>query len=194
MRIFSAVVLSACVFSANAQLPREKVEQIARGAIESGRINTPPTQVEDGVHDFCKVFTGTFYGESPWWPTGSRVLVLHMASLSPQEAVLGESLAKEFMDIHGVTLPKPVCTGTMKRWLSENQAVMNQREHTAEYPVVIVRDPATGQPIAYPLSSNPRYYQRLIHTGGESFEFAWVQGTVRRNKPYVAPYYRMKTP
>lgn len=188
-------LLTLCMWvslTAQAQMPRSEVERIARGAIESGRINTLPTQVEGDIPDFCKVFVGTFYGESPWWPTGSRVMVLHVVSLSPQDAVTEGSHAKEFMEIHGVTFHKPVCTGVMHRWASENQAVMKQPENSFSYPVVIMRDPATGHAIAYPLSSNPRYFQRLTHLGGESFEFSWVQGTMRRSKPYTSSYFRWK--
>jgi hypothetical protein len=171
-----------------------EVERIARSAIEAGRIATPPTQIESDVHAFCKTFTGTFYGESPWWPRGSRVIVIHVTTLTAHDTLLDQPLAKDFVEAHGMAFTKPVCTGVMKRWSSENQALMNQPENIAEYPFVVTVDPQDGKPVAYPLSTTARYFQRLKHLGDDAFEFAWVQGTIRRNKPYSAPYSRLKLP
>jgi hypothetical protein len=192
--IFAATLIAFWAAGAHAQTPPAEVERIARSAIEAGRMATSPTQVEAGVHDFCQTFTGTFYGESPWWPRGSRVIVIHVTRLSPRDALLDQALARNFMESHGIAFTKPVCTGVMKRWSSENQAIMDQPENIREYPFVVTVDPQDGRPVVYPLSTMARYFQRLKHLGGDTFEFAWVQGTIRRNKPYSAPFSRLKLP
>jgi len=183
-----------CVPGVHAQKPVPEVERIARAALASGKIVTEPTQIEAGVPAYCKTFVGTFYGESPWWPRGSRVIVLHVVSLSANEDLLDQQRARDFIEIHGVTVSKPVCTGRIKRWASENAQRNDQPENSADYPLVVTVDPADGKLVALPLSATAKHFQRLKHPGSDAFEFAWVQGTLRRNKPYSAAYSRLTTP